>query len=298
MSIPPDAPRPPEVPGADQDTVAGSYLVHDYVMVPVHGLDDQARTRRCVKFHAKISLEDWPTVAKLYLNHVQQCITARDRSITPSTPRPLGRLLIGMTKKGTGVRLRNGNWLDLRRGNLVSGRQWLPVTLETSKSKQRWGYHGIQPSDYALHPKLGYGRRTSLNRGSGGSEQLRYACVRIFDELNRAEEEQRDAALGLDVEQRRAIANEVKKVIAGGRTIYDAAEGLSLPHDFLVRVCAEFDVETGPRRREPKERWYAVYASRRLGVYDTKEEAARAYDEVAWRERGEFATLNFPRVAN
>jgi hypothetical protein len=33
-----------------------------------------------------------------------------------------------------------------------------------------------------------------------------------------------------------------------------------------------------------------------IGVFATEEEAARAYDEVALREWGEFAPLNFPQT--
>ena len=44
-------------------------------------------------------------------------------------------------------------------------------------------------------------------------------------------------------------------------------------------------------------RWYAYFRLHYLGSYSTPEEAAKAYDDAAIREYGEFAVLNFPRAA-
>ena len=44
-----------------------------------------------------------------------------------------------------------------------------------------------------------------------------------------------------------------------------------------------------------KRRWRARVAQRSIGYFKTKEEAARAYDDAAREEFGEFARLNFPK---
>lgn len=41
-------------------------------------------------------------------------------------------------------------------------------------------------------------------------------------------------------------------------------------------------------------RWECQLKSKYYGLFDTKEEAARKFDELALKEFGEFATLNFP----
>jgi hypothetical protein len=40
--------------------------------------------------------------------------------------------------------------------------------------------------------------------------------------------------------------------------------------------------------------WIARFNDIHIGMYDTAEDAARAYDAVVSKERGEFAVLNFP----
>lgn len=44
-----------------------------------------------------------------------------------------------------------------------------------------------------------------------------------------------------------------------------------------------------------RDKWRVRSAGKYIGLYDTPEEAARAYDEIALVEYGEFAYLNFPK---
>ena len=45
----------------------------------------------------------------------------------------------------------------------------------------------------------------------------------------------------------------------------------------------------------PYGKWRARLQAKQLGIFKSEEEAARAYDEAALIEFGEFACLNFPR---
>jgi len=46
-----------------------------------------------------------------------------------------------------------------------------------------------------------------------------------------------------------------------------------------------------------KNPWKAVFNKKYIGCFPTEEAAARAWDEAAFKEFGEFARLNFPREA-
>lgn len=43
--------------------------------------------------------------------------------------------------------------------------------------------------------------------------------------------------------------------------------------------------------------WMVYFRSKYIGVFSTEEEAARAYDALAFEQYGEFAHLNFPPSA-
>ncbi|MGB0854889.1 MAG: HNH endonuclease [Pikeienuella sp.] len=51
----------------------------------------------------------------------------------------------------------------------------------------------------------------------------------------------------------------------------------------------------GVSRTKNKKKWRVQIKNKSFGVFDTKEQAAHAYDEAARIEFGEFARLNFPK---
>lgn len=100
------------------------------------------------------------------------------------------------------------------------------------------------------------------------------------------------------------------------RQIMDAPEGVEVDHRdgdglnnrrYNLRVCTH--AQNGANQRIPKNNtsgfkgvyrnkdclgWIAKIQKTYLGLYDSVEEAARAYDTAAVRTFGEFASLNFP----
>jgi hypothetical protein len=100
------------------------------------------------------------------------------------------------------------------------------------------------------------------------------------------------------------------------RQIMDAPEGVEVDHRdgdglnnrrYNLRVCTH--AQNGANQRIPKNNtsgfkgvyrqkdcsgWLAQIRGTYLGLYDSAEEAARAYDTAAVRTFGEFASLNFP----
>ncbi len=45
-------------------------------------------------------------------------------------------------------------------------------------------------------------------------------------------------------------------------------------------------------------RWRVNYATKYIGTFDSEEEAAKVYDELAFKLHGQFALLNFPDLHN
>ena len=101
------------------------------------------------------------------------------------------------------------------------------------------------------------------------------------------------------------------------RFIMDAPKGMQVDHingngldnrKCNLRICTKSDNAKNRRlnknsksgfkgvspRKSKKSPWVAQISGRLIGYYDDPEEAAKAYDEEAKKEYGEFARLNFP----